>query len=387
MRINLKLIFKNNYLAEIVGLVVFFFYLSTVSHTINEFDSGELATVQAVWGISHPTGYPFFAIIGYIFSKIPLPLNTIFKLNLLCVIWNSLTVVFLIKIVKYILENISCFVTERDRNKLNWLSINNNHIPIVAVISGLSFAFSITFWEQATRVEVYSLQLFLTSIIIYFGIKGYISIKKDQQKIFSRNWLIVAIFLGLAFSNHLMTIYLIPSLIYLFFKEKNINKKNLVLFFELGFISFFIAVFFYLIMMFRAQTNPPYMFGDPSSISTMIAHARGEEYKDFMFQGLGIVIKQSTQFLKVLSFDITRKDFIGGEFSFMLIFVFSGIFFSAIFFKRLFTWTILLITTSLFFAFNYSIPDINEYFLVVFFCFAIMISLSLIILSSFLKRK
>ena len=31
------------------------------------------------WGISHPTGYPFFAIIGYIFSKIPLPLNTIFR--------------------------------------------------------------------------------------------------------------------------------------------------------------------------------------------------------------------------------------------------------------------------------------------------------------------
>ena len=178
--------------------------------------------------------------------------------------------VFLIKIVKYILENISCFVTERDRNKLNWLSLNNNHIPIVAVISGLSFAFSITFWEQATRVEVYSLQLFLTSIIIYFGIKGYISIKKNSKRFLAE--ISFAIFLGLAFSNHLMTIYLIPSLIYLFFKGKNINKKNLVLFFELGFISFFIAVFFYLIMMFRAQTNPPYMFGDPSSISTMIAH-------------------------------------------------------------------------------------------------------------------
>ena len=73
-----------------------------MSHSVNGFDSGELATVQATWGIAHPTGYPFFAILGFIFSKIPLPFSTIFKLNLLCVLWNSLTIFFLIKTVKYI---------------------------------------------------------------------------------------------------------------------------------------------------------------------------------------------------------------------------------------------------------------------------------------------
>ena len=357
-----------------------------MSHSVNGFDSGELATVQATWGIAHPTGYPFFAILGFIFSKIPLPFSTIFKLNLLCVLWNSLTIFFLIKTVKYILENIEYFVINNDNNKLKWLNIDKRFILIISILSSLSFAFSVTFWEQASRIEVYSLQLFLTSVIIFFSIKEFTTIKKDQVKIFSKNLLIIAIFLGLAFSNHLMTIYLIPALLYLFFNYKGINKKSLILFFELSLIIVSIAVFFYLLMMFRAQMSPPYIFSNPSSISKLISHVQAEEYRDFMFKGLGTVKKQSIKLLKMLSFD-SNKNFISGEFSFMLIFVFSGIIFSSIFFKKLFIWSILLISTCLFFAFNYSIPDINEYYLVVFLCFAIMISISLIILFSFLKNK
>ena len=384
MRVKL---FLKKYYPELAGLIVFLIYFSTVSRSINEFDSGELATVQTVWGVAHPTGYPFFSILGYTFSKLPLPFTTIFKLNFLCVIWNTLTVIFLIKIVKCILENINNFVTDKDKNKLNWLINNNNYISVIAIISGFSFAFSITFWEQATRVEVYSLQLFLTSAIIYFSLKEFISIKTDDKKNVSRNLLIVSIFLGLAFSNHMMTLYLLPALLYLFFKHENFNKKSTLLLFKLGTITFLIAVSFYLLMMFRAQMSPLYMFGNPSSLSTMIDHVRGENYNKFMFSGLGTVKKQSTEFLKILSFNPDKQNFIGGEFSLMIVFIFPGIIFSAIFFKRIFTWAILLIITSLFFAFNYSIPDINEYFLVVFFCFSIMISISLIILLSFFKAK
>ena len=261
MRVKL---FLKKYYPELAGLIVFLIYFSTVSRSINEFDSGELATVQAVWGVAHPTGYPFFSILGYTFSKLPLPFTTIFKLNFLCVIWNTLTVIFLIKIVKCMLENINNFVIDKDKNKLNWLINNYNYISVIAIISGLSFAFSTTFWEQATRVEVYSLQLFLTSVIIYFSLEEFIRIKTDDKKNVSRNWLIVSIFLGLAFSNHMMTFYLLPALLYLFFRHENFNKNSTLLLFKLGTITFLIAVSFYLLMMFRAQMSPLYMFGNPS---------------------------------------------------------------------------------------------------------------------------
>ena len=81
--------------------------------TIGEMDSGELATVQATMGIAHPTGYPLFAIIGYLFLKIPLPFETIIRLNILASIWSALTVVVLTSTAKLLIENLPFLVSQK----------------------------------------------------------------------------------------------------------------------------------------------------------------------------------------------------------------------------------------------------------------------------------
>ena len=80
------------YFNLITAVFVLLVYLFTIAPSVVQIDSGELAAVQATLGIAHPTGYPLFTIVGYIFSLIPLPFTKIFQLNLLAAIYCSAAV-------------------------------------------------------------------------------------------------------------------------------------------------------------------------------------------------------------------------------------------------------------------------------------------------------
>jgi len=66
-----KLGFFKKYYAVLTGLVVFIVYVTTLAPSVVEIDSGELATVQVLLGIAHPTGYPLFTLLGHLFSLLP----------------------------------------------------------------------------------------------------------------------------------------------------------------------------------------------------------------------------------------------------------------------------------------------------------------------------
>jgi len=365
-----------NFIGLLLSLLVFFIYISTMSRSVNEFDSGELAATQAFWGIPHPTSYPLFNLIGYLFIQIPIPTQTIIKLNLLPVLWNTITIYFLFITITLILTNIKLFVPVKFFHVFNYQERMRWEIVFISALSALSFAWSVTFWIQATKIEVYAFQIFLTSIIIYNSFRILIiSQQIDSLNDISRLWLYIAIFLGLAFSNHMMTVYLLPGLIYLLLITKTSYIDKTKTFFKVAIITFSIATTFYLIMMLRAQTHPPYVFGEPTTIEGLINTVLGKDYSQFMFSGIESIKKQSSKFLTVLSLDFNRSDFIGGEFSLNIIFIFAGLLLSAFIIRKVFYFILMIIITSLFFAFNYSIPDINEYFLVVFFLFSIFISI------------
>src|SRR5690606_40759911 len=71
--------------------------------------SREHAAVQSTLRIPHPTRYPLFTIIGYIFSLIPLPFSNIYKANLLAAFWCATGVSVFVYTAKYVLDNINSF--------------------------------------------------------------------------------------------------------------------------------------------------------------------------------------------------------------------------------------------------------------------------------------
>jgi hypothetical protein len=78
--------YLKNYFYVFTGLIIFIFYFTSIAPSVVQIDSGELAAVQCTLGIAHPTGYPLFTILGYLFSLIPLPFSKIFQLNILSAI-------------------------------------------------------------------------------------------------------------------------------------------------------------------------------------------------------------------------------------------------------------------------------------------------------------
>jgi len=192
------------YYASLTTFVVFLVYYSTMAPSVLQIDTGELAAAQALLGIAHPTGYPLFTMLGYLFTLIPLPFTTIYQLNLFAALTTSAGIYFFIKTVAFILDNFEAFekssVSKRSKKqqplkrgkaaKTNDSSFipqpsfrhrriilqpaaGGSAVILLAVSGGLILAFSNTVWFQSTSVEVYSLHLALISAAFYTLVRAF----------------------------------------------------------------------------------------------------------------------------------------------------------------------------------------------------------------------
>src|SRR5437764_15450488 len=74
----------------LVFLISFIVYLQTLAPAVPFIDGGELATVCATLGIAHPTGYPLFSLIGYLFAHLPIAGHVIMRVNIMSAFFVAL---------------------------------------------------------------------------------------------------------------------------------------------------------------------------------------------------------------------------------------------------------------------------------------------------------
>ena len=289
----------------------------TLAPSVVQIDSGELAAVQATLGIAHPTGYPLFTVLGYLFSLIPLPFTKIFQLNILAAIYCSAAVGVFTYTIKYCLDNFSSFKTKssvqnesskKEKKKGKYQieksdkqdELSENIKLITAVFGGLILAFSRTFWFQSTSVEVYSLHLLLITLIIFFLLKAYV--KSFENDKFT-NWLVFAFFLALGFTNHLTTLMILPGTAYLYFSRYKFNSasfKKLALMILL-FVIVLVAIYSYLPL--RASQNPILNWGNPVDWERILRHITGKQYQVWLFSSFDSAGKQFSHFWSILPFE------------------------------------------------------------------------------------
>ncbi|MBK9098119.1 MAG: DUF2723 domain-containing protein [bacterium] len=366
--------FVKKYFYLVTALFTFIVYLFTLAPSVVQIDSGELSAVQATLGIAHPTGYPLFTMIGYLFSLIPLPFSKIFQLNILAAIYCSAGVGVFTYTIKYCLDNLAVFKkkssskesTKKDKKKAKDQTITEKQIDIpenfkllAAVFGGLTLAFSRTFWFQSTSVEVYSLHLLLISLIILFLLKAYVnSFENDKLT----NWLLFAFFLALGFTNHLTTLMILPGTAYLYFSRYKFNSasfKKLTLMIAL-FIVVLVVVYSYLPL--RASQNPILNWGNPIDWERIYRHVTGRQYQVWLFTSFDSAGKQFSHFWSILPFEF----FVG------LILALFGLFVSLFKSRSLGLFILITFLFTLFYSINYDIHDIDSYFLLAF----VMISFS-----------
>jgi hypothetical protein len=90
--------------------------------------------VQATLGIAHPTGYPLFSILGYLFSLIPFPFGSILKLNILAALWCAAAAGVFVYTAKFILDKILSVPSEPAVTK-SVKSAKKNKAPVKVKIN------------------------------------------------------------------------------------------------------------------------------------------------------------------------------------------------------------------------------------------------------------
>lgn len=211
-----KLIFLFSLLIVLISGVV---YLKTLSPTVDWIDSGELAVSCATLGISHPTGYPLYTLIGRVFSVI-FCFNVIFGLNLLSL--------FLITFL-----NLFLFLIFSNLFQILFPSENRNFSTVFSFIATLTFAFTPTLWEQATSNEVYALNLFLASVVLFFTFFWYkTKFLEKKREVPERIFYLLVFLYALSFGNHMSTVLLFPALLFFFLvllRSSFFKPKRLIL--------------------------------------------------------------------------------------------------------------------------------------------------------------
>ncbi|MDP2208286.1 MAG: DUF2723 domain-containing protein [Bacteroidota bacterium] len=348
-------------LGFVVSVFVFVVYVNTLAPSVNFIDSGELATVAATLGIAHPTGYPLFTLVGWLFSHLPIGASVIYKLNLMSAVLCSVGIFFFFRFLVLLLEDL----VERKLKNISQLQLDSQKFKLVyvpAVSASLVLAFSQTFWSQAVSIEVYSLHiLFLSTILYYFykAIRNYFAASKE--------WFVFALLVGMSFTNHMTTILLAPALLYMFFFINGFTKYSWR-FILILVVPFIVGLSFYFYLPVRASSSPLLNWGNPVDLEKIFWHLSGKQYRVWIFSSTESAVKQFNYFVGNLL----------NEFNFLfLLLALVGLWSLFRQHRKVFIFSILLFVASVGYSINYDIHDIDSYFLLAYFTLAIWIAVGL----------
>jgi len=236
-------------------------YAVTICPTVYVGDSGELSAAAYFLGVPHSPGYPLYCLLGWLFARAPIPGDVAFNLNVMSAVFAVGTVLVLYLIIYHFTRT-----------------------PYLSFSISLAYAFSPIFWSQAVVAEVYSLNTFLTALALYFLCR-WIEKRADR-------WLYMASFtMGLAVTNHQLSLLLLPTGIYMLWLFGKGLKKPVRFWITLG-LLYVLGLLVYLYLPIRAAVDPPLNWGDPDNpvdlFSTIFTPAgaqtaRGSRLEHFIY--------------------------------------------------------------------------------------------------------
>jgi hypothetical protein len=253
--------------------VAFVVYLTTLSPTLPPGDSGDLITAASTLGIAHPPGYPLFAIIGHLFTLLPVGSAAI-RVNLMSALLDA-AAVGLVAILIHRLVTVRMGDREApfDRQML---------AGVAAAVGALFLAFAAEFWMYSLVAEVFALNNLFAAMLLLLAFSWYENPRRRS--------LLWAFFFasGLAFCNQQTIVLLAPGLgVFLLggiFRLRARGGRWLawtVRQFAMGSAFLVAGLTPYLYLPLAAAGNPPALWGDPSTLDRFLAVVTRADYGSF----------------------------------------------------------------------------------------------------------
>ena len=154
-------------------------YMATLLPGIGSGDTAEFQRVAPTLGVAHPTGYPLYTMLGWLWSWLPLGGTPAWRMNLFSACTAALAVGAL-------------FLAARALGQSR----------VVAAMAALTLAVSSTFWSQATIAEVYALAALIQALLILALLRW----RRGRWPL----W-VAGLLLGLGLAHHRTIILMIPG--------------------------------------------------------------------------------------------------------------------------------------------------------------------------------
>ena len=262
-------------------IIPLFFYILTLSPTVNFGDTGELITAAATLGIPHPPGSPIWVALADIFTYIPVG-SIAFRVNLSSAFFvaSSSLVLYLLSeiILKHLIENLKIYnpyeyLTKKQQKrqrdliekKISSQNEWNNYLvkyhSLISIVITIIYSFTFPIWSHAVYTEVYPLNTLFFVLILYFLFRFYLSE--------NTSFLYFSMFLfGLAITNHYLIFVVAPVILsVMFMRRQQIFKPKNLFILSICFLSG-VSFFFFLIL--RSKANPPIDWGNPENFQNLL---------------------------------------------------------------------------------------------------------------------
>lgn len=292
-------------------------------------DSGELAAGCRLLNILHPTGYPLYTMVGRLITLVPI-----------ATVANRLTV-------------LSALMAAGGTALLLWFLLRLGLSPVASGVATLFLGTSLPVWSVAVDVEVYALTLVLGILVLLTAVDA------------GRTPYLFAYTSGLALTNHLSAVGIVAGVCLVVLLDSHRPRRAL----PGMLLSFLLGLSPYLFLLTRARAGPPLPWGNPIDLERLWWHMTGKQYQVWMFKSSLAEIGANAGQGAML---------VGRSFGFVLI---PAIVTGAVsLWRQRRSLCIGLLATALLafvYAVNYSIPDIEAYYLPVLLALSVLCAVGL----------
>ncbi len=215
-----------NVAAAATGGVAAAIYLRTLAPGVSFGDWADMQALATRLGVPHPTGYPLYMLLAWLFTFVPLG-DVAYRIVLLSALAAAASV------------GVAVLIAAR-------LGVR----PLIAAGLGLVLALSGTLWEEATFSEMNSLHLLLSALVVHRAL-----VWRDERR--DRDLLLGGLLAGLAVANHLLAATVVPIVVLfvLFDARDRLVQRPALLAWSAGLAL--AGVSLYLLIPLRALFGPP----------------------------------------------------------------------------------------------------------------------------------
>ena len=213
-----------------VFAVAFVVYLRTLLPGPSFGDWAEMQFIPAQLGIPHPTGYPLYVLLGWLFSLVPIG-SWAYRADLL-----------------------SAVAAAGAAGTCVLIASRLGARPVIAAVAGLSLAVSGTLWLEATFSEMNGLHLFLVAAVIHRAL-----VWRAERR--DRDLLLGGFLAGLSVANHLLAVTVVPIVIlFVLFDARSRLAERPIVLLQTALLGM-IGISLYLFIPLRGLAGPPSIYG------------------------------------------------------------------------------------------------------------------------------